>query len=444
MKPFGYFLIAILCTFCVYNTTAQTKNNPWTASFGTNMIHNPIRDIDHDNNRFKSWNWNTGGFRLSIGHIISNRLYLEGAASLSTVTDNYKITDKKHTYASIDGMVKYHLTRGLYTIDPYVTLGTGYSWIDMYNRSLRLYGSPVIHGGIGVNFWLTSSFGLTVQSQYKYAFKDYGLNHFQHAIGISYRFGEKDTDNDGINDRVDKCPDLFGMIETGGCPDRDGDGVIDSEDLCPDNFGPPHLSGCPDRDGDGTPDKYDMCPDEPGAIDDDGCPRRDSDNDGVDDRFDKCPLVPGPKENSGCPDPKQQAREEAAANLEKQRARDNDIKQAVILELAKLSKLITFDNGQTSLTTNSTVALDEIAKIMIIQKFMKFHIAGHTDSTGNRTKNIQLSEQRAQAVKDYLLFKGLESNRITSQGYGQENPIADNTTAEGRLKNRRIEIFVVN
>src|SRR5690606_25014872 len=110
-----------------------------------------------------------------------------------------------------------------------------------------------------------------------------------------------------------------------------------------------HLSGCPDRDGDGTPDKYDMCPDEPGAIDDDGCPRRDSDNDGVDDRFDKCPLVPGPKENSGCPDPKQQAREEAAANLEKQRARDNDIKQAVILELAKLSKLITFDNGQTSL-----------------------------------------------------------------------------------------------
>ncbi|MDX1270573.1 OmpA family protein [Bizionia paragorgiae] len=445
MKPFGYLLIAILCTFCVYDTTAQTKNNPWTASFGTNVINNPVRDLPGEEGRFKTWNWNAGGFRLSVGHIITNRLYFEGVASLNTVTDNYKTyADDKHTYASIDGMFKYHVTRGLFSLDPYVTLGGGYTWLDTSNRNLRTVGSPTINGGVGVNFWLSSSFGFTAQTQYKYALETYGLKHFQHSAGITYRFGEKDSDNDGINDNEDKCPDLFGMIETGGCPDRDGDGVIDSEDLCPDDFGPPHLSGCPDRDGDGTPDKYDLCPDEPGAIDDDGCPRRDSDNDGVDDRFDKCPLVPGPRENSGCPDPEQQARAEAAAKLKQQIERDNEIKNAVVSELAKLAKLVTFDNGKITLTAEATVALDEVAEIMIIQKFMKFHVAGHTDNTGNKAKNLMLSEQRASAVRDYLLFKGLEANRITSQGYGQDNPIADNSTAAGRLKNRRIEIFVVN
>jgi len=112
--------------------------------------------------------------------------------------------------------------------------------------------------------------------------------------------------------------------------------------------------------------------------------------------------------------------------------------------LAKYAKLITFNNGKATLTTDSTVALDEVAEIMIIQKFMKFHIAGHTDNTGNKANNLTLSVKRAEAVRDYLLFKGIEANRITSQGYGQENPIADNTTAEGRSQNRRVELFVVN
>lgn len=444
MKPFGYLLTAIFCTFCVHFTTAQTHNNPWIASFGTNAINNPVRDLPGEEGRFKTWNMNAGGFRLSVGHIITNRVYFEGVASLNTVTDNYKVKDNKHTYASIDGMFKYHLTRGLYTLDPYATLGGGYTWLDTSNRNLNTVGSPTANGGLGLNIWLTSSFGFTLQSQYKYAFEDYGLKHFQHSGGITYRFGEKDTDNDGINDKDDKCPELFGMIETGGCPDRDGDGVIDSEDLCPDNFGPAHLSGCPDRDGDGTPDKYDLCPDEPGAIDDDGCPRRDTDNDGVDDRFDKCPEVPGLRENAGCPDPEQEARAKAATELQQQLTRDKDIKQAVITELNKYAKLITFNNGKTTLTTEATVALDEVIKIMTIQKFMKFHIAGHTDNTGNKAKNLTLSNKRAIAVRDYLLFKGIEESKITSQGYGQENPIADNTTAEGRMQNRRVEIFVTN
>ncbi|MBQ0768658.1 MAG: OmpA family protein [Bizionia sp.] len=444
MKPFGYLLIAIFCTIGAHYATAQTKNNPWTASFGTNVIHNPVRDIPSEEGRFKTWNWNGGGFRLSVGRLISNRLYVEGVASINSISENYNNLEEEYPYASIDGMVKYHLTRGLYTLDPFVTVGGGYTWLDTNDRSLRTVGSPTANGGVGLNVWVTPSFGFTAQSQYKHAFEIYGLKHFQHSAGITYRFGDKDTDNDGINDDKDKCPDLFGRIETDGCPDRDGDGVIDSQDLCPDDFGPPHLSGCPDRDGDGTPDKYDLCPDEPGAIDDDGCPRRDTDNDGVDDRFDKCPEVPGPIENGGCPDPEQEARAQAALRLQQQQSRDNDIKQAVITELNKYAKLITFNNGKATLTTDSTVALDEVAEIMTIQKFMKFHIAGHTDNTGNKANNLTLSMKRAEAVRDYLLFKGVEANRITSQGYGQENPIADNTTAEGRLQNRRVELFVVN
>ncbi|TYB77488.1 OmpA family protein [Bizionia saleffrena] len=444
MKPFGYLLIAILCTFGAHNVNAQTQNNPWTASFGTNIINNPVRDITGEEGRFKTWNWNAGGFRLSVGRLITNRFYFEGVASINSISENYKNLEEEYPYASIDGMFKYHLTRGLYTLDPYVTIGGGYTWLDTNNLSLNTVGSPTVNGGVGLNIWLTSSFGFTLQTQYKHAFEEYGLKHFQHSAGISYRFGLKDTDNDGINDDKDKCPKLFGRIETAGCPDQDGDGVIDSEDLCPNDFGPPHLSGCPDRDGDGTPDKYDLCPDEQGAIDDDGCPRRDSDNDGIDDRFDKCPEVPGLRENGGCPDLEQEAREQAATKLQQQQSRDNDIKQAVTSELNKLAKLISFDNAKVTLTTNATVALDEVVKIMAIQKFMRFHIAGHTDNTGNKETNLSVSNQRAQSVRDYLLFKGIEDSRITSQGYGQENPVADNTTAEGRLQNRRVEIFVIN
>lgn len=86
----------------------------------------------------------------------------------------------------------------------------------------------------------------------------------------------KDTDGDKINDKDDKCPDTFGLVEFEGCPDSDEDGVPDPEDDCPDDFGLEEFNGCPDSDEDGIPDKDDDCPDEFGYERYDGCPNNDN------------------------------------------------------------------------------------------------------------------------------------------------------------------------
>jgi len=111
--------------------------------------------------------------------------------------------------------------------------------------------------------------------------------------------GCPDQDNDGIADADDACPTVAGPKETNGCPDKDGDGIIDSEDECPDAAGLKELKGCPDKDGDGIADHKDACPDLAGMAEYDGCP--DSDNDGVPDNKDLCPNEAGPKDNNGCP-----------------------------------------------------------------------------------------------------------------------------------------------
>ncbi len=119
------------------------------------------------------------------------------------------------------------------------------------------------------------------------------------GVTLTIRFYAKDRDGDGIPDKEDRCPDIFGHITARGCPDRDGDGVEDAEDLCPDEPGVKILGGCPDRDGDGIPDKDDRCPDAPGPEYTNGCP--DTDADGIADLDDWCPRLAGLSWKGGCP-----------------------------------------------------------------------------------------------------------------------------------------------
>ncbi|WP_290701732.1 OmpA family protein [Lacinutrix sp.] len=443
MKPFGFFLIAIALVISSQYLHSQTINSPWTTSFGPNAINNPVRDQEAGLGRFKTWNLNAAGFRLSAGRLIKDRITFEAVASLNSIEENYPTEDSKNIefpYVALDGMFKYQFTDGLGSIDPYTTIGAGYTWLDTI-------GAGTINGGIGTNIWIGNSFGFNIQSVYKHAFEDYGLQHWQHSAGIIFRFGGKDTDNDGLNDDKDACPELFGTFETNGCPDTDKDGVIDSQDLCPNNFGPTAMRGCPDNDGDGTPDKYDKCPKVKGEIKDDGCPVFDTDKDGVIDRKDKCPQQPGSPQNAGCPT-KQQIQQEAQqkniAQNQQQVERNNAIKLKVTNELNTLVNAVLFSNGNALLTNSDMAALDNIAKVMLAQPNMKFHIAGHTDTIGSSETNMLLSQKRAKEARNYLISKGININNLTSQGYGEEKPIADNSTEDGRLKNRRIEIFIVN
>lgn len=260
--------------------------------------------------------------------------------------------------------------------------------------------------------------------------------------------GCPDRDGDGIADKDDRCPDHAGLPELDGCPDSDGDRIPDHLDDCPDQPGTAALNGCPDRDGDGIPDRIDFCPDTPGKPEFNGCPFADTDkdgipdeedecptipgkpefmgcpdtdNDGISDKYDRCPTIPGVPENNGCPEIKKEEKaiiDRAFSNLE-------------------------FESGKAIIKKNSYPSLDELASLLIERPQWKVQLSGHTDNTGNPESNMALSRNRSQAVKDYLIMKGVEEYRIRTEWFGQELPVADNKTAAGRQKNRRVEMKIV-
>lgn len=234
----------------------------------------------------------------------------------------------------------------------------------------------------------------------------------------------KDKDNDGIPDTEDGCPTLPGTALTKGCPDKDGDGLPDHADQCPDIPGTVAYKGCPipDTDKDGLNDVEDKCPGEAGPASHHGCPlpkpEPDTDGDGVVDKEDKCPTEAGAKDNNGCP----------------------VIQRHMIEKVNYVARNILFQKGSNKLTPGSVVALEEVVSILRQHPALHLHIDGYTDSSGQAAKNLELSQKRANAVKQYLADKGIALDRLRATGYGPVNPIADNKTEEGRIKNRRVEL----
>lgn len=233
--------------------------------------------------------------------------------------------------------------------------------------------------------------------------------------GIADLNGCPDKDGDGIADRFDECPDEAGSPANKGCPikDRDGDGIADEMDACPDAAGPAATMGCPDRDGDGIADKDDRCPDLAGQYV--GCP--DTDSDGLVDPDDSCPTVAGPIKNKGCPEVKKE---------------DQDV-------LNFAMRAVQFETGKATLKAESSQILDQVVDIMERYAGYSLSIAGHTDNVGDDRSNKVLSEERAKACYQYLIAKGVNPNRLNYAGYGESQPVASNKTSEGRRLNRRVE-----
>ena len=212
-----------------------------------------------------------------------------------------------------------------------------------------------------------------------------------------------DRDFDGIMDDVDACPDQAedkdGFQDVDGCPDtdNDGDGVLDAADTCPDKL--------EDKDG---------------FEDTDGCPEPDNDGDGVLDTADKCPNTPVgvAVDATGCP----------VAPMK------TEVGGVLILED------VNFATGSAELTPTSSVTLDKVAESLNAWPDVTVEIGGHTDSSGNDATNKKLSQDRADAVRQYLIGKGVAGTRLTAVGYGEEKPIADNATKDGKAKNRRVEL----
>ena len=239
----------------------------------------------------------------------------------------------------------------------------------------------------------------------------------------------KDSDKDGIADYLDKCSNTpKGItVDENGCPvDSDGDGVTDDKDQCPKTPTAAEVdeNGCPkDSDKDGVADYLDKCPNTPqeawGKIDENGCPK-DSDGDGVEDYKDRCPEVAGVASNDGCPELKEEVK--------------RLFKQAL--------QGIQFETGKATIKPISYPILNNVATVMEENPDFLLNIAGHTDNQGSDELNQKLSEERAAAVKAYLASKGVAEERMTSEGFGESKPVADNKTAAGRKVNRRVEFTV--
>lgn len=318
-------------------------------------------------------------------------------------------------------------------VSPYLQAGVGIS-------KYKGHWGALLPVGIGLQVNPASELHVLINAQYRFPVTTATVNHhFYYSIGIAGVIGKKkiakpapvpvevitfpaDRDNDGIVDTADLCPDVPGQAIFNGCPDSDGDGIQDKEDACPKVPGLARYKGCPipDTDNDGINDEEDKCIDVPGIPLYAGCPPPDRDQDGVEDKDDKCPDLYGSKANGGCP----------------------EIKEVVRKRVNVIAEHILFETGSFRLLSSSHTALNEMVKLMQENPSMNLNIEGHTDNTGTPPGNDQLSEARSKAVFEYLVKAGVAVERLKFKGYGQDNPIADNATKEGRAKNRRVELKV--
>jgi len=297
------------------------------------------------------------------------------------------------------------------------------------------------------------------------------------VAGLKEFDGCPDKDGDGIIDQNDNCPDVKGLAAFNGCPDSDGDSIIDQNDQCPFNAGLASLAGCPDQDSDGIADKDDNCPTVAGTRENKGCPFIDTDGDGIRDEEDACPAVKGPNENKGCP--YQDTDNDGIADKDDEcpsiagekvfnGCPDTDgdgisdkydvcptikgvaenkgcpeIKKEEQEVLKRAFDNLEFETGKAIIRSSSLVSLEELASVLKKRPEFMLYLAGHTDNVGNPQANMNLSKNRTLAVKNYLVKLGVEANRIKAEWFGQTKPIAPNNTAEGKQKNRRVEMSII-
>ena len=317
----------------------------------------------------------------------------------------------------LDAHVNFKLLTDNYFLVPYITTGIGAS---MYKGT---YFAANTIGGLGLQFKLGEGSFIYTQATYKFGISEYGKENLNFSLSFASPLvdkkvapimappppapivvPEKDTDGDGIVDSKDKCPTVAGVAKYDGCPvpDTDGDGINDENDKCPTVKGLAKYNGCPipDTDGDGINDEEDKCPTVAGVARYQGCPIPDTDGDGVNDEEDRCKTEAGPASNFGCPE--------------------------IQTKIAELAKNVYFATGSTKITPKSFKPLDNVTEILKVHTNAVLEIQGHTDNTGSVVTNTKLSQKRADAIKAYLVKKGIDVGRLTATGYGSTKPIGDN------------------
>jgi outer membrane protein OmpA-like peptidoglycan-associated protein len=375
---------------------------------------------------------------------------------------------------------------------------------DFQSRGLIANSSGTILAGAGVRVGLTSDAlvrGDLTLARNRSDSADLSFTNVGVSVGVSYMLGSKpipDSDRDGILENRDRCPDTpaGAQVDETGCPsdsdadgvpdgvdrcantppgaevngtgctrDSDGDNIADGLDRCPDTESGVLVdpNGCPrDADGDAIPDGLDRCSETPkgATVDALGCPG-DEDGDGVLDGLDRCPRTPAGAsiDANGCPSTgaaQPTPRRTAPART----PRDTTVPQAEAAPppaapeprappagRAARARLtpgvipgVAFAPGSARLLPQSYVPLDSIAEVLKADTTVRIEVGAHTDNSGTPSENQHLSNLQAEAVRTYLVTKGVSFQQVQARGYGGAFPLTTDNTPRGRAANRRVEI----
>lgn len=277
------------------------------------------------------------------------------------------------------------------------------------------------YGSLGLGLYMPFSFGgelWRLEGRYQPVFADEVVEDVRVNLAVLFTFGRKpppppevpvevaDADGDGVGDDSDRCPGTPKWVrpDAFGCtPDSDGDGVDDSRDDCPEggHAGAVGPNGC-DVSSSPSANAEAMAPD---AM-------ADEDNDGIADAADTCPHTgTGLKvDATGCVEPE-----------------------------AMMMGNVHFDTMSVRLTGDGYTMLRAIAASLKAQPGMTLEVGGHADATGGPRLNRDLSQERAETVRDFLTYLGIAESRLTVKAYGESQPLKDNATRESRAYNRRVQ-----
>lgn len=381
-----FFLLAVGCTVTVWKYSySQVTDYIKLPSLGVHFFYNNFTTSEP----IKAKGMEPG---LAINYLNGLTERLDLSATLSASFTDYpfkaKMLGQNKALLELDAMIYGKILSDKHSISPYLSAGVGISrYSDYYGAFL-----PV---GTGVQFSVRKRSFIYLNAQYRARVIDKASSHFYYSIGITGNIVRKKK-------RMAKDQSRWPASE------------IVPESTIADR----------DTDNDGIPDKDDQCPTIPGLARYGGCPIPDRDGDGVNDEMDVCPDLPGPASNRGCP------------------AR-GPVNRNILTDLEYATRNIFFTTASAELLPVSHIALDRIVHLLNAAVELKIIIQGHTDNQGSKNDNQLLSCKRAESVKDYLIGKDIAAYRLKTEGYGQEQPIAENSTSEGRAKNRRV-VFKIN
>ena len=386
--------------------------------------------IDDDSNRGLEDAINGG--QLGFGYALNEAFNIEAMLSVATPkASGPGGRGEEHTALGLDFQRVFR--RDEY-FSPYLLLGLSAFNIDPAGSEREMNGAGF---SAGAGFYLSPfKSNVAIRGEFRRRLENAssdtgrwdGLRDNLFSLGLQIPFGPAtpkwvDTDGDGVEDGSDNCPNTpaGAKVDAWGCElDSDGDGVKDSKDQCP---GTPRgvavdANGCPnDSDGDGVSDDMDECPGTPAGqpVDAKGC-ELDDDSDGVINRLDECPGTPPgtPVDRKGC-----------------------ELKGDYTLQG------VNFETNSDRLLAGASAVLNQVAETLLKYPEIKVEVQGHTDSDGAAAYNESLSSRRAQTVRDYLASKGVAAGRMTVRGYGESEPVADNTTAAGKAQNRRVVLRIL-